>query len=299
MRPRSSPSWAQPFVSSWKSLVLSCLALSQVLTIYLLLRIAGSSRDDSAQQNLISEAVRDRREHARAAAPRPPSVRKSLRRILSVGERGVPDPAEATARTCVPQTISPGRCSNEAGAVQRPAQDGRETCAFGLDETEVVFGVWHSLATEGRLQPLLETWGSRAQVVLLASSVGVRESKLFREGVPGSRPHLLGERPGGVRGASTVTDVILICSCRCVVPTTKHANGLSRWMCCHVVLEFLSGWCWRSLDSSSRVVRSGAGMLCGAARLPRRRTARRGRDNNRQNQQYLLLRVLGISCGAV
>lgn len=77
--------------------------------------------------------------------------------------------------------------------MRRPEQNKRETCAFELDETEVVFGVWHSLATEGRLQPLLETWGRRAQVVLLASSVGVRDSKLFREGVPGSRPHLLGE----------------------------------------------------------------------------------------------------------
>lgn len=77
--------------------------------------------------------------------------------------------------------------------MRRPEQNKRETCAFELDKTEVVFGVWHSLATEGRLQPLLETWGRRAQVVLLASSVGVRESKLFREGVPGSRPHLLGD----------------------------------------------------------------------------------------------------------
>lgn len=77
--------------------------------------------------------------------------------------------------------------------MRRPEQIKRETCAFELDKAEVVFGVWHSLATEGRLQPLLETWGRRAQVVLLASSVGVRESKLFREGVPGSRPHLLGE----------------------------------------------------------------------------------------------------------
>lgn len=77
--------------------------------------------------------------------------------------------------------------------MQRPGQDKRDTCAFDLDETEVVFGVWHSLATEDRLQPLLETWGRRVQVVLLASSVGVRDSKLFREGAPGSRPHLLGE----------------------------------------------------------------------------------------------------------
>lgn len=191
MRPRSTPSWANPFVSSWKSLVLTCLALSQVVTIYLLLYIAGTKED--GYQNLIDEANRRGHDRDPAAAPRPPSTRKSLRRVLSVRERAGVSAAE-TARACVPQTISPGQCSNDARAVQRPGQNKRETCAFGLDETEVVFGVWHSLATEGRLQPLLETWGRRAQVVLLASSVGVRESKLFREGVPGSRPHLLGER---------------------------------------------------------------------------------------------------------
>lgn len=95
--------------------------------------------------------------------------------------------------TCVPQMISPGQCSDDVGGLQRPQEIRRETCAFDLEEDDVVFGVWHSLATEARLQPLLDTWGTRAQIVLLASSVGVRESKLFKEGVPGSRPHLLGE----------------------------------------------------------------------------------------------------------
>lgn len=171
---------------------MTCLALSQVLTIYLLLHIA-SKREQEQITTLREEA--NRLDNDLAAAPRPPSTRKSLRRVLSVTGRS--SGSTATTKTCVPQTVSPGLCSNEARAVQRPGQNKRDTCAFDLDETEVVFGVWHSLATEGRLQPLLETWGRRAQVVLLASSVGVRDSKLFREGVPGSRPHLLGERKRG------------------------------------------------------------------------------------------------------
>lgn len=184
----ASPSWAYPFFSSWKSLVLTCLALSQVLTIYLLLHIA-SKREQGQEPAALSET--NRLDHDPAAAPRPPSTRKSLRHVLSVTGSSIV--STATKKTCVPQAVSPGQCSDEAGAVQRPEQNKRDTCAFDLDETEVVFGVWHSLATEDRLQPLLETWGRRAQVVLLASSVGVRDSKLFREGVPGSRPHLLGE----------------------------------------------------------------------------------------------------------
>lgn len=171
---------------------MTCLALSQVLTIYLLLHIA-SKREQEQITTLREEA--NRLDNDLAAAPRPPGTRKSLRRVLSVTGRS--SGLTATTKTCVPQTVSPGLCSNEARAVQRPGQNKRDTCAFDLDETEVVFGVWHSLATEDRLQPLLETWGRRAQVVLLASSVGVRDSKLFREGVPGSRPHLLGERKRG------------------------------------------------------------------------------------------------------
>ena len=186
----ASPSWAYPCFSSWKSLVMTCLALSQVVTIYLLLHIA--SKREQEQITAILREEGNRLDHDLAAAPRPPSIRKAMRRILSVA--GSSSGSTSTKKTCVPQTVSPGLCSNEARAVQRPGQNKRDTCAFDLDETEVVFGVWHSLATEDRLQPLLETWGRRAQVVLLASSVGVRNSKLFQEGVPGSRPHLLGER---------------------------------------------------------------------------------------------------------
>ncbi|CBJ48317.1 conserved unknown protein [Ectocarpus siliculosus] len=190
----ASPPWMSPFFSSWKSLVLTCLALSQVITIYLLLRIAGNGgRDEQPQHPVYTEGV-DPDYHDRSAGPIPPSTRKSLRRVLSVAGSSASSTAAAAAaapRACVPRTISPGVCSDEERGVRRPEQNKRETCVFELDKTEVVFGVWHSLATEGRLQPLLETWGRRAQVVLLASSVGVRESKLFREGVPGSRPHLL------------------------------------------------------------------------------------------------------------
>lgn len=187
----ASPSWAYPFFSSWKSLVMTCLAFSQVLTIYLLLSIASKREQGQDAATLLEEA--DRLDRDPAAAPRPPSTRKSLRRVLSVTGSSSGSTA-ATTKTCVPQTVSPGLCSDEARTVQRPGQNKRDTCAFDLDETEVVFGVWHSLATEDRLQPLLETWGRRAQVVLLASSVGVRDSKLFQEGNAGSRPHLLGER---------------------------------------------------------------------------------------------------------
>eukprot|EP00752_Nemacystus_decipiens_P016333 g14608.t1 len=185
----ASPSWAYPCFSSWKSLVMTCLALSQVVTIYLLLHIASRREQGQDADTLLREAKRPDRDPA--AAPRPPSTRKSVRRVLSITGSNSSSGSTAKKKTCVPQTVSPGLCSNEARAVERPGQNKRDTCAFDLDETEVVFGVWHSLATEDRLQPLLETWGRRAQVVLLASTVGVRDSKLFQEGAPGSRPHLL------------------------------------------------------------------------------------------------------------
>lgn len=101
--------------------------------------------------------------------------------------------AATTARKCVSQAISAGQCSNEKRRLEHPQQLRRDTCTFDLEASDIVFGVWHSLATEGRLQPLLDTWGANANIVLLASTVGARESKLFEPGAPGSKPHLLGK----------------------------------------------------------------------------------------------------------
>lgn len=173
------------FLSSPREYIgISCLVISQVVIVYLLLDYVGRSNpvDNDYQYNhpCAQQQQRQQQQGERIWNDRP------KRRNLYVKA------SENQAR-CVPQTISPGRCSDDAGGLQRPQEIRRETCAFDLEENDVVFGVWHSLATEARLQPLLDTWGTRAQIVLLASSVGVRESKLFEEGVPGSRPHLLGE----------------------------------------------------------------------------------------------------------
>eukprot|EP00904_Undaria_pinnatifida_P001249 jgi/Undpi1/11124/HiC_scaffold_30.g13422.m1 len=149
-----------------------------VVIVYLLLDYVGRSNpgDDYAQRSTSNPCPQEQQREPWTSPKR---------RTLSVK-------ASENQAGCVPQTISPGQCSDDAGGVlQRPQQLRRETCAFDLEEDDIVFGVWHSLATEARLQPLLDTWGTRAQVVLLASSVGVQESKLFKEGVPGSRPHLL------------------------------------------------------------------------------------------------------------
>ncbi|CAM9359645.1 unnamed protein product [Discosporangium mesarthrocarpum] len=85
--------------------------------------------------------------------------------------------------------ISVGTCSNRAKRILQSTMPS-QTCSFELDESDIVFGVWHSLATEHRLGPLLDTWGARTNIVLLASTVGVKNSKLFKEEV-GSKPHLL------------------------------------------------------------------------------------------------------------
>lgn len=225
-------SWTYPLFSSWKSLVVTCLALSQVITIGLLLRIAGNG-GSIGEVDPVDELSCP---YDRASlGPRPHSTAKFLRRVMSVVDSGggtskASARARAAAKACVPQTISPGQCSDEARAVRRPVESQRETCAFELDESEVVFGVWHSLATEGRLQPLLETWGKRAQVVLLASSVGVRESKFFTEGVPGSRPHLLGEN--------------LFCVHAAVCPGTLRTAIAGRVPCRRVVSCAALGGLW-------------------------------------------------------
>ena len=179
-RPWTSAPWRHFLSSPWESVGLTCLALSQVVIVYLLLDYVGRSNpgDDYAQRSTSNPCPQEQQREPWTSPKR---------RTLSVK-------ASENQAGCVPQTISPGQCSDDAGGVlQRPQQLRRETCAFDLEEDDIVFGVWHSLATEARLQPLLDTWGTRAQVVLLASSVGVQESKLFKEGVPGSRPHLLGK----------------------------------------------------------------------------------------------------------
>lgn len=107
------------------------------------------------------------------------------------GDKG--DKVAKTIDPCIQQPVSPGYCLRERKGNVVEAELERETCTFKLENSDVVFGVWHSLATEGRLQPLLETWGAQARIVLLASTVGAKKSKIFQEGEPGSRPHLLGE----------------------------------------------------------------------------------------------------------
>lgn len=171
--------------SPWESIGLTCLVISQVLIVYLLLDYVGRSNPGDNNYEYTIPCGQQQQQQQEQGEPLIWNARPK-RRTLSVK-------ASENQATCVPQTISPGRCSDGAGGLQRPLEIRRETCAFDLEETDVVFGVWHSLATEARLQPLLDTWGTQAQIVLLASSVGVRESKLFEEGVPGSRPHLLGE----------------------------------------------------------------------------------------------------------
>lgn len=180
----TSAPWRYVLSSPWESVGLTCLVIAQVVIVYLLLdyvsRSNPSDSDNSYSNPSAQQQQRQPQQGELIFNERP------RRRTLSVK-------ASEDQATCLPQMISPGRCSDDAGGLQRPQEIRRETCAFDLEENDVVFGVWHSLATEARLQPLLDTWGTRAQIVLLASSVGVRESKLFKEGVPGSRPHLLGE----------------------------------------------------------------------------------------------------------
>lgn len=175
---RTSSAAARSLCSSWQSVAFIAFVVFQVFSIYLLINLASRQQDRQLQDTTGPLGTRGKQAGGAGAG----YSRRD--RVLSV--HGVPPPA------CVPQTISAGRCSDEARGV-RKASD-RETCAFDLEESDIVFGVWHSLATEARLQPLLDTWGTGgAQIVLLASSLGVMESKLFKEGVPGSRPHLMGK----------------------------------------------------------------------------------------------------------
>lgn len=180
-------------LSSWKSLGFVFLAVSQVVTIYLLVNVAQRQEAKKASDHgrtgwqvprNIYHGSKTAQEKIAVEAGPPPKYHGSA---LYVEPK-----SSSSTSSCVKRTITAGRCSNEARGVQRPQGSARDTCAFDLDESDIVFGVWHSLATEGRLQPLLDTWGKRVQVVLLASTVGVEQSKLFHERAPGSRPHLLG-----------------------------------------------------------------------------------------------------------
>jgi Fringe-like len=94
------------------------------------------------------------------------------------------------ADSCHAQTITPGECSNTSKKIARA--EPRQTCAHLVSADDLVFGVWHSLATEHRLAPLLETWGAATNVVLLASKAGVEGTQLFSSNAqPGSNPLLL------------------------------------------------------------------------------------------------------------
>ncbi|CAM9443080.1 unnamed protein product [Phaeothamnion confervicola] len=82
-------------------------------------------------------------------------------------------------RNCVPQNLQPALCDNDARRVKPEPSLRRRTCAHSVTGEDVIFGVWHSLATEHRLQPLLDTWGNRTTIALLASRAGVKGSRLF------------------------------------------------------------------------------------------------------------------------
>lgn len=200
--------------TSWKSLAFVLVAISPLVSLLLLIDVAsrreekdcsscstpGSqwSSNDGQMPHLSNPSrngIMNGNTNALSDEQRKHQQKRQYlhRQVLSVGSTALSQPS------CVPQTVSPGICSNEARKVRRALDERRETCAFDVAGDDVVFGVWHSLATEARLQPLLDTWGSRAQIVLLASSIGVRESKLFKEGKPGSRPHLLGGYQAGWR----------------------------------------------------------------------------------------------------
>ena len=146
----TSAPWSYFVSSPWESIGLTCLVISQVLIVYLLLDYVGRSNPGDNYEYIIPCGQQQQQQQEQGE----PLIwnARPKRRTLSVK-------ASENQATCVPQTISPGRCSDGAGGLQRPLEIRRETCAFDLEETDVVFGVWHSLATEARLQPLLDTWG--------------------------------------------------------------------------------------------------------------------------------------------
>lgn len=171
------------------------LAATQLVSFYLLVDLTGRQERQIIDAN---EAwVRcppEKGGESGAVQGHSPAADYALSVVQTDYKQAAGQAGEAAVHACVPQQISAGQCSTENRGVSRPQELNRETCAFDLHASDVVFGVWHSLATEGRLQPLLDTWGAEANVVLLASTLGARDSKLFKPGVPGSKPHLLGEQ---------------------------------------------------------------------------------------------------------
>ncbi|KAG5189762.1 hypothetical protein JKP88DRAFT_301244 [Tribonema minus] len=96
-----------------------------------------------------------------------------------------------SAAPCAPSRISFGTCDNARKSIVAAASP-RDACAHALAPSDVVFGVWHSLATEARLVPMLQTWAQSAQIVLLASRAGTSGTRLFHgSDAPGSNPLLL------------------------------------------------------------------------------------------------------------
>lgn len=168
--------------SSWLWLALMALVASQLVTFYLLLSLMNKrgSQQDCTQPQWLDACD----QHSPRVCETLSSVYRSRDRVLSV--------RPTSAETCEPRVVSAGRCG-ERGAMHRPEDLRLRSCTHSLFETDIVFGVWHSLATEGRLKPLLDTWGKTVPVVLLASSIGVKESKLFQGGGLGSNHNLMGE----------------------------------------------------------------------------------------------------------
>ncbi|CAM9962095.1 unnamed protein product [Sphacelaria rigidula] len=202
-----------PFMLSWKSVGLLSLAFTQLISFYLLVNLTGRQESinshypahfrgeyHSGQQAPLSWVhwgnMGGGNRYVGGAERQPIAIatKRHPDNVLSVvrSDSVAAGPSAAGAGQCLQQTISAAKCSNEKRGLQRPRELMRDTCAYDLEASDVVFGVWHSLATEGRLQPLLDTWGAGSNIVLLTSSVGARNSKLFKPGVPGSNPHLLG-----------------------------------------------------------------------------------------------------------
>eukprot|EP00611_Tribonema_gayanum_P001529 TRINITY_DN1111_c1_g3_i2.p1 TRINITY_DN1111_c1_g3~~TRINITY_DN1111_c1_g3_i2.p1 ORF type:complete len:453 (+),score=77.73 TRINITY_DN1111_c1_g3_i2:1022-2380(+) len=96
-----------------------------------------------------------------------------------------------SAAPCTVSRFSFGTCDNARKSIVAAASP-RDSCAHALAPSDVVFGVWHSLATEARLVPMLQTWAQSAQIVLLASRAGTSGTRLFHgSDAPGSNPLLL------------------------------------------------------------------------------------------------------------
>lgn len=194
--PPQTPRWIS-FLLSWKGVVISLLATSQFVSFYILSSITynknyPSGYGEKPQLPMEGDGDRSCPQDCFEHKGYPWTVfRKPPDPIFSVHSVAHKEKS-ANAEMCVPQNISPGECSSQG--ITRPGHLTRETCSFDIVTSDVIFGVWHSLETEERLAPLLETWGANANIVLLASTLGVRESKLFHPGVSESGPHLMGKR---------------------------------------------------------------------------------------------------------